>query len=375
MIFCYILSGKLINNSLTKTKMTMINAKNSGRFGARFGAQSGARFDAQFDAQSDAEILHQKFSEYGANAKEWMKKCVLLLPEIDKRKIWARKGFFSIYEYAAKLAGMNREKVNESLRVLNKITDKIALRKVIEKKGLNAVKPIITIATIETQNFWAEKAMQLTKNELETYVRDFRNGMVVGDKMAQNPNFTNSEKQAVLQITGLPRKADQEELPRKNSDKANQNPSALLSAQKITMDLLPETASKLEKLKGDGDWETLMQEFLALREEKIESEKPEVREATSRHIPAEIKKYVLAKYNSRCAFPGCNKLYSQLHHTDRFFFEGRHDPATIIPLCVAHHSLAHKGLMEEGEAGVGGLKGRFTKNLNLVDRMVLVHRR
>ena len=54
--------------------------------------------------KSDHQILHQKFKQYGANAKEWTRKCILLLPDIEKYRIWEQKGFGSIYEYAAKLA-------------------------------------------------------------------------------------------------------------------------------------------------------------------------------------------------------------------------------------------------------------------------------
>ncbi len=37
--------------------------------------------------------LHDQFSEYGLRAKEWMRKCVMLLPELEKREIWKKKGF------------------------------------------------------------------------------------------------------------------------------------------------------------------------------------------------------------------------------------------------------------------------------------------
>ena len=308
----------------------------------------------------DVENLHKKFSEYGANVKEWMKKCVLLLPEINRLRIWEKKGFSSIYEYAAKLSGMNHEKVNESLRILGKIADKPALKKVIEKKGLNAIRPIVTIADFDTQSFWAEKAMQLTKNELETYVRDFRNGRV-------------------LQIGGRTRTVEEASLFAGKSTNDGGEITQIAPTKKITMELSPEMVAKLEKLKGDGDWETLMQDFLNLREEKIEEAKPEPRETTSRHIPAEIKRFVVGKYNGRCAFPGCNKPYSELHHTEKFFFENKHDPSTIIPLCEAHHSLAHKGLVEEGESSVipdpSVWKLRQTSEVDFVDRMVLAHKR
>lgn len=139
---------------------------------------------------------------------------------------------------------------------------------------------------------------------------------------------------------------------------------------KIFMELSPETASKLEKLKGDNDWETLMKEFISTREEKIEETKPEAKGTTSRHVPAEIKRFVLAKYNKRCAFPSCNKPYVELHHTERFFFENKHDPNTIIPLCASHHSLIHKGFINDEN-----WKVKLEKESDLVDRMSAMHKR
>ncbi|MFH0820655.1 MAG: hypothetical protein V1908_02665, partial [Candidatus Peregrinibacteria bacterium] len=58
------------------------------------------------------QLLHEKFVAYGSSAKTWMRKCVLLLPEIDRFQIWKKKGFGSIYEYAAKLAGMSKNTVD-----------------------------------------------------------------------------------------------------------------------------------------------------------------------------------------------------------------------------------------------------------------------
>lgn len=301
---------------------------------------------------NDVEILHEKFARYGANAKEWMKKCVLLLPEINRQRIWEKKGFSSIYEYAAKLAGMSRYNVNESLRVLEKIADKPALKKIIEAKGLNAVKPIVTISSSETQEFWAEKAMQLTKNELEMYVRDFRGGKISNESLGLAEKDVEN---GLFQVGGLPRKSE--------------------NCKKLLMELSPGTASRLEKFKGDDDWETLMKEFLALKEDMIEKDKPQPVDNTSRHIPAEIKKFVLKKYNLRCAFPGCNKSYDALHHTQRFFLENVHDPDTIVPLCFTHHSLAHKGFIDDENLSPHEWKIRERQRLGIADGMFLTHRK
>lgn len=272
------------------------------------------------------KILHKKFVFYGANAKEWMKKCVLLLPEIEKNEIWKKKGFSSIYEYAAKLAGMNREKVVESLRVLNKIGDKPALMAVAIEKGIGVVTPIATIATRETEKLWAEKARELSKHELEFYVKGLKN---------QGEIFPED-----LNLSCLPGKtAEPENFGNFVKKEGMQAP--------VLMDLDPEVLDQLKKLKGDSDWNALMKEFLALREEKFEKQKPPAEETESRHIPKEIKDYVLQKFNYRCAFPNCTKKYSVLHHVDRFAFTKEHDPDNIVPLCDAHHSLDHRGLVRK----------------------------
>jgi len=114
----------------------------------------------------------------------------------------------------------------------------------------------------------------------------------------------------------------------------------------ITMELNPETASQLQKLKGGEDWEQAIQKLLQIRKEKLENQKPEPVKTESRHIPKEIEHYVREKYNDRCAFPGCNREYRELHHTQGFSLKKIHDPDKIAPLCEAHHSLAHRGLIE-----------------------------
>lgn len=287
--------------------------------------------------------IHRQFSEYGRNAKEWLRKCQLLLPQIEKQKIWHKKRFKSIYEYAAKLAGMNHDQVNEYLRVLHKAEIFPSLMRVIEQKGINSVKPVLGIINQENVGLLTEKAMTMNKNTLEVFVRYVR--------------------QNNLRITGLPRKPARSVNLQGLAPEPSSAPASLESqhssfnqrsttespvSQKVTiaMQLDPETADQLQKIKGQGDWNATISELLKLRREKLEQEKPKTVEAASRPIPAAIEKYVLAKTNSTCAFPGCQKSYAILHHTDRFAMYRIHDPDKIFPLCVAHERLAHLGLIE-----------------------------
>ncbi|KKQ71976.1 MAG: hypothetical protein UT33_C0007G0065 [Candidatus Peregrinibacteria bacterium GW2011_GWC2_39_14] len=260
--------------------------------------------------------LHEKFTFYGKNALKWKRKCTILLPEIAKYRIWEKKGFSSIYEYAAKLAGINNASVNVALWAMRKIEDKPELKRVVEEKGIEIIRPIANIATPETAAFWAEKAMGMSKNTLAAYAKEYKKSEL-GSPCADSKNYYE-----------------------------NQTLFSDLSVEQITMDLSPETAEQLQKLKGQGNWNELMQKLLQAYQARVEAKKPIPQENAKRYVPAKIEKYVLAKTNNTCAFPGCTKEYKYLHHTWRFALTKTHDPDTLIPLCKPHERLAHAGLIE-----------------------------
>ncbi len=333
------------------------------------------------------QSLHEKFVAYGTNAKEWMRKCVLLLPEINARAIWKQKGFGSIYEYAAKLAGMSRNTVDNALRILEKIEDKPYLRLVAEHKGLGAIRPVITVATPDDEKFWARKAAAMSKNTLETYVREYRRqkefaGCAPFDAPAAksfNPDFRPGTEFRV--------KEERAENVKNGSESGVEDQIAGLGTCApsvpakiiLAMDLEPEVAAILQKLKGQGDWNMLMKELLALREEKLTAEAPEPIEDAKRYIPVRIKRYVLKKTNGQCAYPGCTKPYRILHHTQRFALRPTHDSKTLVPLCKAHERLAHQGLIEHEQEGPENWRVRDEaerdKVTYAVDRRVMVRRK
>lgn len=252
--------------------------------------------------EKDEQELHEKFVDYGRNAKEWMRKCVLLLPEIDRWRIWEKKGFGSIFEYAAKLAGMSRNTVNEALRIMERVGDKPELKEVIGEKGIWAVKPVVNVATEETVKFWAAKAREMPQHTLEVFVRDFR------------------RRAAAIDVAG-------------NCDKII-----------LSLDLSRGLACEFEKLKGEN-WDETVEEFLKLRRDKLMHDRPEVVRARSRFIPAAIEGFILKRSNKKCEFPLCKRDYRVLHHADRFSLVHVHDPDRIFALCREHHDLAHRGLI------------------------------
>lgn len=310
---------------------------------------------------SDSEKqIHTQFVQYGRNAKEWMRKCVMLLPEIERRGIWRKKGFGSIYEYAAKLAGMSKNTVDDALRILKKIEDKPALLAVAEARGLGAVRPVVTVATPKDEKFWAEKAAKMSKNTLEIYVRECRRQGGVVDTTIENNSALEFRPGTEFQVI------------------QEQAHGVKPAKVEIAMDLDKATAEMLLKLKGPGDWNSLMQELLALREKKLEQEEPEPVVNAKRYIPVGIRKHVLKKTNGQCAYPGCNKPHQILHHTRRFALHPEHDPETLVPLCTAHERIAHHGLIEYEQGETARWKLRKEPELfspeYAVDEMVMRYR-
>ncbi len=301
----------------------------------------------QKSMKPEHKILHKKFQQYGANAREWMRKCILLLPEIEKHRIWEQKKFGSIYEYAAKLAGMSRETVNDALRILKKAEEMPAIKKIIETKGINVVKPIVSILTKENENFWAEKASIMSRHTLETYVREIQ----------KNEHINENSDETLFQIDKFGRTG-----PSENTKNPHQQgisffgtsataPSESIPHKKIVaMELDPEIIAQLEKLKGQGDWNELMKQFLQMRAQQLEEQKPAAVKTESRHIPNKIKRYIVARTNGTCAFPGCKKSIRIKHHTKRFALEKIHDSDRLHGLCKAHERIAHLGLIENEEA-------------------------
>ena len=113
-------------------------------------------------------------------------------------------------------------------------------------------------------------------------------------------------------------------------------------SQSVKLTVNSKLAKRIEKLKNRPDFEQLLEKFL----DTLEENKPEPVQTESRHVPANIEKYVLGKTGGKCAFPGCNRQYSHLHHAKRFSECHEHDPDHLIPLCEGHHDLAHLGYIE-----------------------------
>lgn len=296
------------------------------------------------------QLLYENFLNFGRQALAARNKCIGLLPEIHRRNIHQQKGFHSIYEFAAKLAGLSHEQVNRALNLERRFADKPALHLAFTSGeiGLNKLVKVVSIATIENQNELVDLAKKLSVRALETLVRDEK---ITKVSLAKHVHVNTQFAIAAI------------ESQTKVSAQAVQQGIIKSSTSTALLNLDHEVTSELLALQQKGlDINQLLKEFLQSRRDKIAAEKTELStEQThkaklrqefasrgigplpkpNRYIPTKIRQILTAEHGNRCSIPTCQKPSQHLHHTQRFSLAHSHDPHYIAPLCREHHQIAH----------------------------------
>ncbi|MFA4815387.1 MAG: hypothetical protein WC924_03265 [Candidatus Gracilibacteria bacterium] len=124
---------------------------------------------------SDKE-LYALCKEYGLAARVWRRRFAGLLPEVARRRLYKKKGYTSLHEFAAKLAGMSKEAVDKVLCISRKLEGKPLLKEqlISGEQGWTKLEKVAYIATPETDKYWAERVESMTQLGLEAYVHELR---------------------------------------------------------------------------------------------------------------------------------------------------------------------------------------------------------
>ncbi len=250
---------------------------------------------------TDQELL-RKAKFYGENALRWRRKFMGLLPEIQRRRLFERKGFSSIFEFSFKLAGLSEEQVRRVLSLEKRFAETPTLKNLLVSGTVSVHKlaRVASIASPENEQALAEAVKILPKHALEVFVRDGLLEAKIEEKLVPGH----------------------------------------------TLKLSAEVTERLVKLQEKGlDLDKLLTEFLDQREQEIAEEKitiaEKLNETHSRYVPVRIKKIIQKEHGSKCSIRTCKKPAQQLHHTQTFSLSHLHDPHYLAPLCKAHHTLAH----------------------------------
>jgi hypothetical protein len=285
---------------------------------------------------SDLELL-KTCEEFGAAALKWRRKFIGLLPEVNKRGLYKKGECSSIYEFAAKLAGLSNDLVDQAIRLERKLRDKPALHEAFLEGtiSMSKLERVCSRATQENQEDLLNMAKNLPRKALEVCMRDFKNLEVQNALAGGFGKIENGLLEPLIDTNVLPG----QNIPTLNRGLSN------------------EVVEELNRLDEQGqDINKILIELLEYRKQKIEEEKREISEEVekaeptkSRYIQKRIKNILEEEYGKKCAVPGCNKPSTETHHTLPFALAHRHDPTFMVPLCKEHHQIAHLVNLEYAE--------------------------
>ena len=306
---------------------------------------------SEITALTDRE-LYERCQKYGSQARIWKQRFCGLLPEVARRNLYHRKGFYSIYDFAAKVGGIGAETVNRILQISKKLEDKPELLHLLEsgEQGWSKIAQVAYLATPETDKDLADKVNNLSKSALTAYVENIRVESVPGNtsqpEIFHNMSFQVSDQvEKDLRILKYELEKDRghplmfNEVIRELTLKTPQ--------PQIILKVCPECAKK----KGA--------------------------EAQTRHMPAIVNKVIQARYKNTCGFRGCNLPATSLHHTARYALNPSHDPDGIVPLCDKHERFVHSSLIlnEEDSPEAWEVTGQPEKNAKyFIDKKVQAFR-
>ncbi len=277
-------------------------------------------------------------------------KFIGLLPEVNKRKLYAKK-FVSIFHFAAVMAGVSREQVQSALNLANvfeKMPNLLALL-VDGVVSVNKLRRVVSVATVENEAELANLVQTLSKAALETFVRDIlmkqardREAKTVETQIKdglfepQNTpiSWPGPDSEYTIKVqNSQPFEEYVSNPPLNNSVKKKLNE---LAQKGIDINELIDTALAQREVELAEDKQRAAEKAKQKLIAQITEEKP-----ISRAAPVATIRLLKREHGTKCAEPFCTKPAVEIHHTDRFAMSKIHNPNFMAPLCRQHHQIAH----------------------------------
>lgn len=113
---------------------------------------------------------------YGEEVMKWRRKFAGLLPEVNRRRLYEKKGYASIFEFGARLGGFSVEQIRRVLNLDRALENLPILRGLLVcgEVSSNKLAKIVSVTCAENEKFWAKQVQILSCRALETLVRDMK---------------------------------------------------------------------------------------------------------------------------------------------------------------------------------------------------------
>jgi hypothetical protein len=307
---------------------------------------------------TDSELL-TLCQKYGRQARFWRQKFIGLLPEVDKRELYLKKGCQSVYEFAAKLGGVSHEQVRRVINIEKRFLEEgtKGLRKMLieGEVSVNKLARVVSVATKENEEELVHYVRKLSKSALETWVRDGK----YAELNQKNCNDRDDREKLDLFGDSI---SGSESVPGHKLEMGNEGGICKEGSDEgggdliLKLGLSSEVIAKLKELKEKGiDVNEMLVGMLKKREEELEERKlkqtkkvvsREVKRKIegrrpSRYIAAETRKILKEEHGTNCSVPQCKRRSAAVHHTARFGLTRSNNPYFLAPLCREHHEIAH----------------------------------
>ncbi|MDP4008247.1 MAG: HNH endonuclease signature motif containing protein [Candidatus Peregrinibacteria bacterium] len=279
---------------------------------------------------TDRKLLYL-CKEYGDQTLLWRRKFIGLLPEVNRRGLYERKGFSSIVEFGKRMAGLSEAQIRLAINLEKRFEDKPVLKSMLVagEVSINKLARVVSLASSENEELLAQSAKVLSKSSLEVFVRDIR--------LARNNGVENS--QTLQNQNGLfEPQIEPKSLPGHTLNLSNEVVGKLLDLQnkgidlnKILLELLKKHDEGIIENKAKESEKTLA------KEEKRKADG----KGSSKYMSVGIKEVLKAEFGDRCSVKGCVREAKQVHHKIPFSISGSNDPSMLVPLCREHHDIVH----------------------------------
>lgn len=334
--------------------------------------------------------LHKKFTQLGRERNRLTYQLLKLLPEINHFRVYEKYGYPSIITYAGIIAGLSEGVVKKTLNLEKHLANKPLLKEIVGTEGIHKVAIVARLATQETEKEWVDRVKNMNRNDLQELAKEIRDKGKVSeldlfrqtsaDSDTDLDTGTNLSTDTILETgvtnnsKSLPCQAVQPKFAieldeesqflflklKKKMGRKISNKEALKKMLKTLNE--PKSKVRIKPHKTDQSQLTHRtpkqqknKQCKFLPGEKFDStpkrlpnkqtdQTNSTQKQTTRYIQKAKEREVIKKYKCKCAYPGCNKPYEALHHTDPFSKSKSHN--SIVPLCGTHHNFAHNGLIE-----------------------------
>ncbi len=244
--------------------------------------------------------IHKQFVKLGLSRNKLTYELLSLLPEIYTRGIF-RKYAKTIEEYGGKYGGgLSKRVIRKTINLECYLQNKPLLKAAVKDLGVHKIDLIARVATKETEQYWLDKAKNMSKAALELAVKEYKTGKV-GQTLRLKLNSQTTKLFLKLKS----------ELPKNLSNE----------------EALKKLLTELETLKNTKNLPPRVRKLKKVKE-------------INRHIPAAIKQSL----GKMCIYKDCNRLANVYHHRLRFSEQKNHE--SIVPLCTQHHEFAHNGMIK-----------------------------